>query len=77
MARAVRARPEVRMAVEEADRRRATEDEAVLAARLKLAVATKHVLGYGSIGRQLTDLSSAELHQLARRPPTNTPVATD
>ena len=66
VARAVRARPEVRMAVEEADRRRAREDEAILAARLKLADATKRVLGYGGIGRQLTGLTSAELHQLAR-----------
>jgi hypothetical protein len=77
VARAIRTRPEVRMAVEEADRRRATEDEAVLAARLKLAEATKQMLGYGSVGRQLTGLTSAELRQLARRPPTDTPVPTD
>jgi len=76
VARAVRARPEVRMAVEEADRRRATEDEAVLAARLKLAEATKQMLGYGSVGRQLTGLTSAELHRLARRPPADIPVPT-
>lgn len=61
VARAVRARPEVRVAVEEADRLRATEEEAVLAARLKLAEATKQVLGYGGIGRQLTGLTSADL----------------
>jgi hypothetical protein len=74
VARAVRARPEVRMAVEGADRRRATENEAVLAARLKLAEATKQMLGYGRVGRQLTGLTSAELRQLARRPPTDTAV---
>ena len=69
VARAVRARPEVRVAVEEAGLLRAVEDEAVLAARLGLAEATKQVLGYGRIGQQLTGLTSAELHRLARRPP--------
>jgi hypothetical protein len=77
VARAVRARPEVRLAVEEADRLRAVEDEAVLAARLWLTEATKQMLGYGTIGRQITGLTPAELHQLARRPPPNTPVTTD
>jgi hypothetical protein len=77
VARAVRARPQVRLAVEEADRLRAVEDEAVLAARLGLTEATKQVLGYGSIGRQLTGLTSAELRRLARRPFTSTGVTTD
>jgi hypothetical protein len=77
VARAVRARPEVRLAVEDADRLRAVEDGAVLAARLALAEATKQMVGYGTIGRQLTGLTSAELRQLARRPPTNNPVTTD
>jgi len=77
VARAVRARLDVRLAVEDADRLRAAEDEAVLAARLGLTEATKQMLGYGTIGRQLTGLTSAELRQLARRPPTNSPVKTD
>jgi hypothetical protein len=74
VARAVRARPEVRAAIEDAGRLRAVEDEAVLATRLALAEATKQVLQYGSVGRQLTGLASAELQRLVRRPYTDTPV---
>jgi hypothetical protein len=54
VAQAVRARREVQMAVEEAEQVRAKENVAVLAARLKLAEATKRVLCYRSIGQQLT-----------------------
>jgi hypothetical protein len=35
---------------------------------LELAEATKQVLGYGRLGQQLTGMTSAELHGLARRP---------
>ena len=75
VARAVRARPGVQVAVEEADRLRAAEDAAVLAASLELAEATKRVLGYGRLGQQLTGMTSAELCRLARRP-RNTAAAT-
>ena len=67
-------RPEVQAAVEEAQRLQAVEAAAVLAARLELAEATKQVLGYGRVGQQLTGMTSAELHGLARRP-RNTPAA--
>jgi hypothetical protein len=72
--RAGSARSEVQAAVEEAQRLQAVEAAAVLAARLELAEATKHVLGYGRVGQQLTGMTSAELHGLARRP-RNTPAA--
>jgi hypothetical protein len=74
VARAVRARPQVMVVVAEADRHRAREDEAVLATSLRLAEATKLVLGYGRLGRQLTGLTSAELRQLAGYRPTDTGV---
>jgi hypothetical protein len=77
VARAVRARREVRAVLEDADRLRAVEDEAVRACRLGLAEATREILGYGSVGRRITGLTSAELHRLARRQPTSTPVTTD
>jgi hypothetical protein len=64
------------VAVEEAERRRLDEDRTVLAARLTLAEATKQVLAYGTAGRQLTGLTSAELDDLARRPPTSSRRAT-
>jgi hypothetical protein len=66
--RAGRDRPEVQAAVEEAQRLEAVEAAAVLAARLELAEATKEVLGYGRVGRELTGMTSAELLGLARRP---------
>ncbi|MFZ2057301.1 MAG: hypothetical protein WAV54_07830 [Acidimicrobiales bacterium] len=72
--RAGSARSEVQAAVEEAQRLQAVEEAAVLAARLELAEATKQVLGYGRVGQQLTGMTSAELHGLARRP-RNTPAA--
>lgn len=74
VARAVRAGPQVTVVVAEADRHRAKEDAAVLAASLRLAEATKLVLGYGRLGRQLTGLTSAELRQLAGHWPTDTGV---
>ena len=72
--RAGSARPEVQAVVEEAQRLQAVEEAAVLATRLELAEATKQVLGYGRVGQQLTGMTSAELHGLARRP-RNTPAA--
>jgi hypothetical protein len=72
--RAGGARPEVQAAVEEAQQLEAIEDAAVLTARLELAEATKQVLGYGRLGQELTGMTSAELHRLARRP-RNTPAA--
>jgi hypothetical protein len=72
--RAGGARPEVQTAVEEAQRLQAVEAGAVLATRLELAEATKQVLGYGRLGQQLTGMTSAELHRLARRP-RNTPAS--
>jgi len=72
--RAGSARPEVEAAIEEAQQLQAVEEAAVLAARLELAEATKQVLGYGRVGQQLTGMTSAELHGLARRP-RNTPAA--
>ena len=72
--RAGGARREVQAAVEEAQRLRAVEEAAVLTTRLELAEATKQVLGYGRLGQQLTGMTSAELHGLARRP-LNTPAA--
>ena len=66
--RAGGARREVQAAVEEAQRLRAVEEAAVLTTRLELAEATKQVLGYGRLGQQLTGMTSAELHGLARRP---------
>jgi hypothetical protein len=71
--RAGSARPEVQSAVEEAQQLQAVEEAAVLAARLELAEATKQVLGYGRLGQQLTGMTLAELHSLARRP-RNTPA---
>jgi hypothetical protein len=71
--RAGGARPEVQAAVEEAQQLEAIEDAAVLTARLELAEATKQVLGYGRLGQELTGMTSAELHRLARRP-RNTPA---
>jgi hypothetical protein len=41
---------------------------------LELTEATKQVLGHGRIGQQLTGMTLAELHRLARRP-RNTPAA--
>jgi hypothetical protein len=67
------ARPEVQAAVEEAQLQ-AVEAASVLAARLELTEATKQVLGHGRIGQQLTGMTLAELHRLARRP-RNTPAA--
>ena len=72
--RAGSARPEVQAAVEEAQQLEAIEDAAVLTTRLELAEATKQVLGHGRLGQQLTGMTTAELHGLARRP-RNTPVA--
>ena len=72
--RANSARPEVQAALEEAQRLHAVEGAAVLAARSELAEATRQVLGYGRLGQQLTGMTSAELHGLARRP-LNTPAA--
>ena len=72
--RASGARPEVQAAVDEAQRLQAIEEAAVLTTRLELAEATKQVLGYGHLGQQLTGMTSAELHRLARRP-RNTPAA--
>jgi hypothetical protein len=72
--RAASARPEVRAAVEAVQQLEAVEAAAVLAARLGLAEATKQVLGHGRLGQQLTGMTTAELHGLARRP-RNTPVA--
>ena len=66
--RAGSTRSEVQAAVEEAQQLLAVEAAAVLAARLELAEATKQVLGYGRLGQQLTGMTSAELHGLARRP---------
>jgi hypothetical protein len=71
VARAVRSRRPVEMAVEEAERRRAAEDRTVLAARLTLAEATKQVLAYGTVGRQLTGVTSSDFDALARRAPTS------
>ncbi|HLN06626.1 MAG TPA: hypothetical protein VK217_10130 [Acidimicrobiales bacterium] len=68
VARAVRARAEVQSTLEEAYRLRALEDAAVLATRLELAETTKQVLRYGRFGLQLTGMTSAALHGLARRP---------
>jgi hypothetical protein len=62
------AHAEVQAVVEEAQRLQAVEEAAVLATRLELAEATKQVLGYGRLGQQLTGMTSAELHRLARRP---------
>jgi hypothetical protein len=72
--RASSARSEIQVAVEEAQQLEALEAAAVLAARLELAEATKQVLGYGRLGHQLTGMTSAELHRLARRP-RNTPAS--
>ena len=72
--RAGSARPEVQAAVEEAQRLQAVEKAAVLTTRLVLAEATKEVLGYGRLGQQLTGMTLAELHRLARRP-RNAPAA--
>jgi hypothetical protein len=72
--RAGSARPEVQAVVEEAQRLQAVEEAAVLTTRLELAEATKQVLGYGRLGQELTGMTSAELHRLARRP-RNTPAA--
>ncbi len=72
--RAGSAQPEVQAAIEEAQQLQAVEEAAVLAARSELAEATKQVLGYGRVGQQLTGMTSAELHGLARRP-RNTPAA--
>jgi hypothetical protein len=72
--RAGNARPKVQTVVEEAQRLQAVEEAAVLTTRLELAEATKQVLGYGRVGQQLTGMTSAELHRLARRP-RNTPAA--
>lgn len=66
--RAGRSRAEAQAAVEEVQQLQAVEEAAVLAARLELSEATKHVLRYGLLGRQLTGMTSAELHGLARRP---------
>jgi hypothetical protein len=74
VARAIRARSQVMVLVAEADRHRAREDEAVLAASLQLAEATNLVLGYGRVGRQLTGLPSAELRRLAGHWPTDAGV---
>jgi hypothetical protein len=76
VARAIRARPAVQSALENADRLREAEDAAVLAARLELAESTKQLLDYGSIGQQLTGLTSEELRWLARRPSTTEAAAT-
>jgi hypothetical protein len=72
--RAGSARPKVQAVVEEAQRLRAVEAAAVLTTRLEWAEATKQVLSYGRLGQQLTGMTSAELHRLARRP-RNTPTA--
>jgi hypothetical protein len=72
--RAGSARPEVQAAIEAAQQLQAVEKAAVLAARLELAEATKQLLGYGCLGQELTGMTSAELHRLARRP-RNTPAA--
>ena len=76
VAQAVRARREVQVAVEEAEQLRAAEDAAVLDATLRLAETTKRVLRYGSIGQQLTGLTSVELQRVARRPPSTRVVTT-
>jgi len=55
-------------AVEGAERLQALEAAAVLAVRSELVGARKQMLRYGRLGQQLTGMTSAELHSLARRP---------
>lgn len=69
VARAVRARTAVDAAIAELHRARESADSVVMAARLELADATKHLLRYGSLAETLTGLEPAELRRLARRPP--------
>jgi hypothetical protein len=64
----------VRAAAKEGQRLQTIEEAAVLAARWELTEATKQLLGYGRLGQQLTGMTLAELHRLARRP-RNTPAA--
>ena len=68
VAKAVRARPVVRSALEDLERVRKDEEADVLARRTALAEASRYLLRCGELGRQVAGIDLAELRRLSRRP---------
>lgn len=66
---AIRAKPAVEAAVAERTRVLADADAELLAARADLAVATKALFRYGTVGLDMIGLGPSDLRRLARRPP--------
>lgn len=67
-ASAIRAMPAVETIVAERNRAVAAADQAVLAARVAVAEASKVLLGYGTVGPRLVGRCPADLRRLARLP---------